>query len=138
MKTTDFTGFEELFNRTVEYRDCVLQEYEKGHVVVKTVVNETDTNPYGMAHGGYLYTLCDNLAGILGYSLGSYTVSQQVSISYIASAKNGDELTLTGTCLHDGRSSKVCEVIVRGPEERLICKATFTLFPLKKVEEEDQ
>ena len=128
------SDFDALFNHVYDVRDCELLVYKKGKVTVKTKVNESCCNPYGMAHGGFLYTLCDNTAGLLGYSLGSYIVTMQSSISYLSGAKCDDELVIEAEVLHDGRSSKVCEVSITSAD-RLICKATFTLFPVKKIEE---
>ena len=128
-------SFDALFEKKMSFDSCKLVTFEKGKVVFEADVEESDTNPYGFAHGGYLYTLCDNAAGILGYSLGSYVVTQQADIRYIASAKKGDHLIIEATALHDGRSSKVGEVNVSDASGKLFCKASFTLFPVKKVEE---
>ena len=121
-------SFEELFNFTMQFSDCEPLNLEEGHILLKTIVNKSDANPYGMAHGGYLYTLCDNAAGVLGYSVGYYVVTQQ-------SAKVDETLKIEGKLLHNGRSSKVAEVTITNESERLICKGTFTLFPYKKIEE---
>ncbi len=128
--------FDELFNTTFEFRDCRLETYEKGLVEVKTIVNPSNTNPYGFAHGGYLFTLCDNAAGLLAYSLGYFVMSQQSSISFISSAREDEELLIRAECVHDGRSSKVCEVSVYGEKGKTVVKGLFTLFPVKKVEDE--
>ena len=130
--------FDELFNMTFEFRDCRLETFEKGLVVVKTVVNSSNTNPYGFAHGGYLFTLCDNVAGLLGYSLGWYVMSQQSSISFTSSVKEKEELLIRAECVHDGRSSKVCEVSIYNEKGKTVVKGLFTLFPVKKVEDEVQ
>ena len=130
-------GFDSLFNKTVEFRNCELIAYEKGNVTVRTVVNETDTNPYGIAHGGYLYTLCDSLAGLVGYSLGNCVVSLQGNINYIRQAKVGDELLLIGKTVHDGKSTKVVETQILC-EDKVICKCSFTLFNVGKVKETPQ
>ena len=128
--------FDSLFNKTVVFAGCELIEYEKGNVTVKTSVNETDANPYKTAHGGYLYTLCDNLAGLVAYSLGNYVVTLNSNISYLQRASVSDELILNGKIVHDGRSTKVVEVEVFC-RDRLICKSTFTLFVIGKVESPD-
>lgn len=130
--------FDELFNMTFEFRDCRLETFEKGLVEVKTVVNSSNTNPYGFAHGGYLFTLCDNVAGLLGYSLGWYVMSQQSSISFTSSVKEKEELLIRAECVHDGRSSKVCEVSIYNEKGKTVVKGLFTLFPVKKVEDEVQ
>lgn len=128
-------SFDELFNRNFDIRDCELVKYEKGEVVVKTIVNETDTNPYGKAHGGYLYTLCDSMAGLVAYSLGSYCVSLQANINYIKEANVNDELMICGTYSHNGKSTKVVDVEIKNQDDKLICKTSFTLYKIKEVEE---
>ena len=122
--------FEELFAKRMSFASCRLISMEKGKVLFEAAVEESDTNPYGIAHGGYLYTLCDTAAGLLGYTLGSYVVTQQADIRFIAPAKEKEKLFIESRVLHDGRSSKVAEVTVSGEKGKLFCKASFTLFPL--------
>jgi len=128
--------FEPLFNKDMSFRDARLLSYEEGKIRIETPVREINANPYGFAHGGYLYALCDSTAGLLGYSLGDYIVTQQASISYLSSAALNDTLTITGECIHNGRSTKVAEISIRNQEDRLICKATFTLFSIGKTNDQ--
>ena len=121
--------FESLFDREMDFRNASLKSYEEGRILIETQVTKENVNPYGFAHGGYLYTLCDSTAGLIGYSLGDYIVTQQASISYIRSAALNDVLTVEGICIHNGKTTKVAEVTITNQEQRLICKATFTLFP---------
>ncbi len=130
--------FDELYNRTFEISKCDLVRMNKGDVYIRTIVNETDINPYGKAHGGYLYTLCDSMAGLVGYSLGSYTVSLQGNINYIKEAKLNDTLHIYGTYSHDGKTTKVADVLIKNQDDKIICKSTFTLFVIKQVEDKKQ
>ena len=116
----------------MSFRNAGLLSWEKGKILIETAVTDVNANPYGYAHGGYLYTLCDSAAGLLGYSLGDYIVTQQASISYIRSAAVNDILRIEGNCIHNGKSSKVAEVSIVNQNDQLICKATFTLFPIGK------
>ena len=43
---------------------------DDGHVVVTTKVVESSLNYYGNAHGGYLFTLCDQVSGLVVVSQG--------------------------------------------------------------------
>ena len=126
--------FDELFNHTVEFRDCELVSSSKEYVEIKTIVNRSDTNPYGYAHGGYLFTLCDTLCGLLGYCLGYYVVTQQANINYLHSAKLNDELRVSASVLHTGNTSDVCDVKIVDQNDRLIAKAQFTLFNTQKID----
>lgn len=126
--------FEELFNKTVEFKDFELLEYKKGFIRFKTTVNESDTNPYNKAHGGYLYTLCDDLSGLVGYSLGYYVVTIQSSISYLKQIDEGETITVTGKAIHSGKSTDVVEVTIENEEGTTAVKAQITLFNVREVD----
>ena len=126
--------FEELFNKTVVFKDCELLDYEKGHICLKTIVNESDTNPYKKAHGGYLYTLCDDLAGLIGYSLGYYVVTIQSSISYLRQIEVNETITVEGKSIHSGKSTDVVEVNILSEDGTIALQALFTLFNIKEVD----
>ncbi|GGE26771.1 PaaI family thioesterase [Streptococcus himalayensis] len=101
---------------------------EKGHVVVTTEVVEKSLNYYGFAHGGYLFTLCDQISGLVAISTGVDAVTLQSSINYLKSGKLGDTLLIDGRCVHDGRTTKVVDVTVTNQKKEEIVKATFTMF----------
>ncbi|MGT2715397.1 PaaI family thioesterase [Streptococcus respiraculi] len=101
---------------------------EKGHVVVTTEVVEKSLNYYGFAHGGYLFTLCDQISGLVAISTGADAVTLQSSINYLKSGKLGDTLVIDGRCVHDGRTTKVVDVTVTNQKQEEIVKATFTMF----------
>ena len=54
-----------------------------GLVVVTTKVVDSSLNYYGNAHGGYLFTLCDQISGLVVISLGLDGVTLQSSINYL-------------------------------------------------------
>ncbi|MBR3250350.1 MAG: PaaI family thioesterase [Erysipelotrichaceae bacterium] len=126
--------FEELFDHTMEFKNCELLEGNADYVLIKTRVNETDTNLYGYAHGGYLFTLCDTLCGLMGYYLGYYVVTQQANINYLKPARSNDELYIRAEVLHSGRSSDVCDVKITDQSDELIAKAQFTLFNTREID----
>ena len=126
--------FDEVFNHTMEFKDCRLISSSEKHAEIRIRVNETDTNPYGLAHGGYLFTLCDTLCGLLGYCLGYYVVTQQANINYLKPARLNDELTILAEVLHSGTSSGVCDVRITNQKDELIAKAQFTLFNTQKID----
>ena len=128
--------FDSLFNRQMGFEGCVLESMEEGEVKMRTRVSESACNLYGFAHGGFLFTLCDTLAGLVGYTLGSLVVTQQASISYLKRAEKDEELFLEGKVIHNGRSSKVVETSIRNAEDVLLCRATFQLFPVAAVPKE--
>ena len=80
---------------------------ERCHVVVTTKVVESSLNYYGNAHGGYLFTLCDQVSGLVVVSQGVDGVTLQSSINYLKAGRLGDVLTIHGECVHSGRTTRV-------------------------------
>lgn len=116
----------------------VLDEYDirkaqPGQVTMEVQVKENSLNPYQMAHGGYLFTLADSVAGLTVYSLGYFSVTLQSNINYLKAAKEGDRLTITGDCLHDGRTTKLIDVLIQNQNGELVAKSSFTMFVTKGV-----
>ena len=98
--------------------------FEAGHVIVTTKVVEKSLNYFGNAHGGYLFTLCDQIAGLVAISTGDYAVTLQSNINY-----------LEGLCVHNGKTTKVVEVVITNQEEKILTRATFTMYVTGSVEE---
>ena len=110
-----------------------IMEYEPGKTLIKSVVSQSALNPYGMAHGGFLYTLCDYTAGITAYSLGSVSVTLQSNINFIKSAYQNDVLYVEGSCTHNGSRTKVIDVRINNENQDLVCTSSFTMYHKKAV-----
>ena len=106
----------------------------EGNFVMEIKVTENALNPYGTAHGGFLYTLCDTAAGATAATLGDYTVSLQGNINYIKPARKDDILTVNGKCIHNGNKTKVINVEITNQRNQLICSSSFTMFFIAKIE----
>lgn len=113
------------------YQATMLNEKE---VLLTTKVTEKSLNPYGMAHGGFLFTLADSVAGLTTVASGSYSVTLQSNIHYMKAAKLGDTLSVIGSCTHDGSRTKVVEVKIENQDKQLLASASFTMFVTGKVE----
>lgn len=114
-----------------DYQATMLNEKE---VLLTTKVTEKSLNPYGMAHGGFLFTLADSVAGLTTVARGSYSVTLQSNIHYMKAAKLGDTLSVIGSCAHDGSRTKVVEVKIENQDKQLLASASFTMFVTGKVE----
>ncbi|HEM6044289.1 TPA: PaaI family thioesterase [Streptococcus suis] len=114
-----------------DYQATMLNEKE---VLMTTKVTEKSLNPYGMAHGGFLFTLADSVAGLITVASGSYSVTLQSNIHYMKAAKLGDTLSVIGSCTHDGSRTKVVEVKIENQDKQLLASASFTIFITGKVE----
>ena len=58
------------FDAIAAFENYEIETMRDGHVVVTTKVVESSLNYYGNAHGGYLFTLCDQISGLVVISQG--------------------------------------------------------------------
>ena len=71
------------FDAIAAFENYEIEKMRDGHVVVTTKVVESSLNYYGNAHGGYLFTLCDQVSGLVVVSQGVDGVTLQSSINYL-------------------------------------------------------
>ena len=116
------------FDDISAFENYEIKEMKDGHVEVTTKVVDSSLNYYGNAHGGYLFTLCDQISGLVLISLGLDVVTLQSSINYLKAGKRDDVLTIKGECVHQGRTTCVVDVDISNQEGKNVCKATFTMF----------
>ena len=116
------------FDAISAFENYEIKEMKDGHVEVTTKVVDSSLNYYGNAHGGYLFTLCDQISGLVLISLGLDVVTLQSSINYLKAGKRDDVLTIKGECVRQGRTTCVVDVDISNQEGKNVCKATFTMF----------
>ena len=121
-----------IFNKVVSFDNYEILEYSPGNITLKVIVNKDSLNPYGNAHGGFLYTICDSLAGATAYSLNAACVTQQASTNYFRPATLNDELIFKSNCIHNGKTTKVIQTEVF-KNDKLISQTTFTMYVLKQL-----
>lgn len=63
-----------------------------GTAVVRMRITEQMVNGHAIAHGGYVFTLADTAFGCACNSDGPVTVAAGAEITFVASARLGDEL----------------------------------------------
>ena len=79
-------------------------EFREGHVHAEVMVDETCTNPFGIAHGGFLFTMLDEILGTACCSVFMkplYADAKGLSttnhdIFFHSPAKPGDKLLIKG------------------------------------------
>ena len=69
------------FDAIAAFENYEIEKMRDGHVVVTTKVVESSLNYYGNAHGGYLFTLCDQVSGLVVVSQGVDGVTLQWGMS---------------------------------------------------------
>ena len=60
-----------------------LERVEKDRAVFKLDIRPESCNPYGLIHGGAIYTLADNATGAAAHSDGRYYVTQTSALHFL-------------------------------------------------------
>ena len=94
------------------------------------VVQESK-NPYGLVHGGALFTMADCCAGRVARLDGRMYVTQDASVQFIRNVDSG-RLTARGTVLSRGRRVCLIQVEIREPEGGLLFHGIFTMFCIRE------
>ena len=92
-------------------------------------------NPRGIIHGGALFSVMDQLAGLAACTNGCGTVTIGGSIDYLRPVSPGQTLTAVATVLKPGKRFSQCEATIQDEEGRLIAKASFTYCTMEPLED---
>ncbi len=93
-------------------------------------ITDTSLNPYGIAHGGYIFGLADTAAGIASRTDGRIAVTCNSSIDYLKSCK-GSKIKAVAKCLKNGNSISVYEVHIYDEDENLVARVNVSYFYVK-------
>jgi len=78
-KYIDYTDSGFIGNHNFELVDCK----EGKTAVVKAVIDDKALNPYGIAHGGFIFGLGDSAMGMVARSTGRKAVTLSANITYL-------------------------------------------------------
>jgi acyl-CoA thioesterase len=90
-----------------------LVEVGDGHAVARMRVTEAMINGHDIAHGGYVFLLADTAFACACNSFGPVTVASGADITFVASARLGDELVATALLRTDYGRNGIYDVTVR-------------------------
>lgn len=93
---------------------------QPGQVQLVMKIQENMVNSHGTCHGGFLFTLCDQTAGFTCMSRNEAAVTQTGHITYVNSARLGEEIVADGIELTRSRRSGTYDVRLSGPDGRLV------------------
>jgi acyl-CoA thioesterase len=106
-----------------------LVHLEEGYAECRAYPGPDCVNDVGTVHGGFLLALADQAAAASAESLGTVTVTLNMSASFFRPGLTTDEyIQVTSRVLHAGRTTVVSEVEMANPNGKRIFKATFTQF----------
>ena len=104
-----------------------VEEVSPDHARLCYTIRPEHLNPHGLAHGGALFTLCDNAAGCAASTDGRIYVTQSSDIHFLRAQASG-LVRAEAQVRHRGRSTVLVDVTLTGEAERLLAAASFSFF----------
>ena len=118
-------------NGFMNHNHIEMESIEKDRAVFKLVIRPESKNPYGMVHGGAIYTLADNAPGVAAHTDGRYYVTQTSALHFLRNQSEGT-VRATATVRHRGKSTVLTAVDITGDDGKLIATGEFTFFCVDK------
>ena len=112
------------------HNGIVISDISDELCVVEGELKPQAMNPLGMAHGGFVYTLCDVAAGALVGQNGGEFVTLSANMSYLRPSQ-GTRLRAEGRLLKKGRTVCVVDTFVYADQDRLTARGTFEIYIMK-------
>ena len=102
-------------------------EIRQGYAKMQMDLDEQILNSYGFVHGGALFSLADTAAGAASFTTGRPSVTLNASINYIKPGTGGELIAIANE-ISAGKSTGVYEVFIFNDENKLLCRATFSMY----------
>jgi len=96
---------------------------------MEAIMDETSLNPFGIAHGGYIFGLADTAAGIAAMTDNRTALTINSNIEYLKASK-GSKLVAKAKAIKSGKSISVIEVSIFDEKDDFVAKASFSYFYL--------
>lgn len=114
--------------------DMEILKIREGYVYTRVKKRKELENIYGDLHGGCLYTIADNMAGVAASTYGYYVTTVNGSIQYLKAARNTEYVYCEAKVIKPGRNISVVSVRIKDDQGMLLNTAEFTYYNLKKKE----
>ncbi|WP_295737164.1 PaaI family thioesterase [uncultured Oscillibacter sp.] len=114
-------------NAFTDYNSIQLESAERDLVVYRLDIRPESRNPYGMVHGGALYTMADDAAGTAAHSDGRHYVTQHGDLHFLDNRAHG-VIRAAGRVRHRGRSTVLVDVEITDEAGGVLATGVFTYF----------
>ncbi|MCP2339910.1 PaaI family thioesterase [Actinomadura rupiterrae] len=105
---------------------------EPGLVALRWTPGEHLTNPGGIVHGGYVAMILDNAVCLAGASTCEHfmpMLTLNLNVNYLRPVLAGETYTVTGNCVHPGRTRMVANAEITDTNGRAIAQASASVLP---------
>ncbi len=118
-------------NSFMLYNHIHIKELQPDRAVTELTVTKDNVNPYGIAHGGALYTMADCACGIAARSDGRRYVTISSSFNFLRSAPQGETVFAESQVRRRGCSTCYVDVDITDSQGQLLASGNFTFFRIE-------
>lgn len=115
-------------NAYMQFLGVELLEIKSGYALARMRYKKELTNPYGMLHGGSLYSLADIVAGTAACMEGSYVTTVSGIMNFMLPAEETEYIYCEAEQLRYGKHLAVYEVRLKDDRGKLLDSGEFTFF----------
>ena len=119
-------------NLFTEYNHMELETLEPDRAVFRLTIRPESCNPYGIAHGGALYTMADSATGLAVHTDGRAHVTQSGSLHFLGNRGVGTTIRATGVVRHRGRTTTLATVDITDEEGTLLATGEYSYFCIRQ------
>lgn len=106
-----------------------LLQDEDGSYFTRVQLESMHHNPYGIVHGGLLYTMADIASGVTARQHGTNPVTLDSDFHFLSNVSTGT-LTARSEVVRTGRTIAVIRVRIANETGRLLADGTFSFYYL--------
>lgn len=110
-----------------KYNHIFVTDVEPESAVVEAELRPESLNPLGMAHGGFVYSMCDVAAGVIIAQYADKFVTLSGNLCFMRPSK-GKKLRCEARIIKRGRTVNVVETSVFDDSGAVTAKGTFEIY----------
>lgn len=111
----------------LKHNDIIILENNENTSKVKMDITEKSLNPYGIVHGGLIFSMGDTVMGITVRYTGRNAVTLDGTINYLKPGK-GKYLIATSEVVKIGKTTSVLKANIYNDKEELIAIMSATYY----------
>ena len=115
-------------NSYMRYLGVEMLKLTEGYGLGRMRYKEELLNPYGMLHGGSLYSLADIIAGAVACMGGHFVTTVSVNMNFLLPADHTEFVYCEAIQLRQGKHLAVFDVKIKDDENRVLDSGEFTFF----------
>lgn len=109
------------------FNHIIPESVEEDRTIFRLDIRPESKNPYGIVHGGAIYTMADNATGYAAHTDGRNYVTQTSSMHFLRNQSEGT-VRADARVRHRGRTTCLVTVDITGENGKLLATGEFTYF----------